>query len=979
MAEARKTVTVVFSDVAGSTSLGEQLDPEALRRVMQRYFAETQSILERHGGTVEKFIGDAVMSVFGIPTTHEDDALRAVRAADEIRGQLKALNDEFGREHGVSIAIRTGISTGEVVAGDPESRQSYATGDAVNVAARLEQTAEPGEILLSEQTYRLVRDAVRVEPARSLTLKGKAEPVVAYGLVEVVECAPALARRFDTPFVGRSEELSRLVATFERSVAERKPTLSTVLGPAGIGKTRLAAEFTGAVQDRATVLQGRCLPYGEGITFWPLEEILRSLPRLPPGAPNPERARSSEETFWSYRKLFEALAQESALLLVVEDIHWAEPSLLELLEHIVEWTRDAPMLLLCLARPELIDERPGWSGEVLELDPLPDDEATKLVASLGTGVGPALQARATEVAEGNPLFLEQLVALASENGQELAVPHTIQALLAARLDHLEPAERSLLEAAAVIGKEFWRDALLRLAPDDPAVSATLQRLVRRRLIRPGRSSLPGEDAFRFAHMLVRDAAYQGIAKKTRADLHERFAHWLESGKSPYLEIIGYHLEQAYRYRSELGMADDALRALGDRAGTHLERAGRRAFLRGDARAAVNLIGRARGLLIDPDEQLVASLPLADALEHTGELGEARALLGETILEAEGRGDRRIEWLARIGDARIGILLAPDPNDRGEEIADQALGVFEELGDDLGIARALTLAGDVLFTGCRYDEAARRLARAVVHAGRTDDDREQLWVLIGLVSAMYFGSSHVDDVQPRVEELLARVEDLGSSEVRGLQFLAGLHAMRGLAPESKELYLRAKGIAAEMGLRTEEAVLTMFAEEVGLIFGDPEFAEREFRRGYEVLERMGERGLRSTVAAQLAEALYALGRHDEVADFAELALELASSDDIASQSRGRAAKAKSLAVRGEHAAAERLAREAVSLAQNTDSLFMRGQVLIGLAEVLRVVGRFEDAIPALDEAVELSERKGNVATAGMARARRHELQALAGRA
>ncbi|MGH3051491.1 MAG: adenylate/guanylate cyclase domain-containing protein, partial [Gaiellaceae bacterium] len=463
MAEARKTVTIVFSDVAGSTSLGDRLDPEALRRVMERYFTEMRSVLERHGGTVEKFIGDAVMAVFGIPAAHEDDALRAVRAAVEMRDRLADLNEEFERERGITLEVRTGVNTGEVVAGDPSGGQFYATGDAVNVAKRLEQAAQPGEVLLGEQTYRLVQEAVRVELVGPLTLKGKAEAVAPYRLLEVVEGAPALARRFDTPFVGRQEELARLLGCFDRSVGEETPLLVTVIGAAGIGKTRIAAELIAEIGERAAVLQGRCLSYGEGITFWPLQEILRGLTERPTGAPEPEQARGTEETFWAYRKLFEALAKERPLVLVLEDIHWAEPTLLDLIEHIVEWTREAPMLIVCVARPDLLDERPGWSGELVELEPLPSEEAETLVAVLGAGVDPAIRVRATGVAEGNPLFLEQLLALAEEDGHELAVPHTIQALLSARLDRLAPDERALFEAAAVVGKEFWRSAVLHLA------------------------------------------------------------------------------------------------------------------------------------------------------------------------------------------------------------------------------------------------------------------------------------------------------------------------------------------------------------------------------------------------------------------------------------------------------------------------------------------------------------------------------------
>ena len=366
MAETRKTVTVLFADVSGSTALGERLDAEAVRRVLERYFAEMRSVLESHGGTVEKFIGDAVMAIFGAPIVHEDDALRAIRAASEMRERLAMLNEELERRHGVTLAVRTGITTGEVVVGDTGGGDFFATGDAVNVAARLEQAAEPGEVLLGKLTYRLVRDAVQVEPVEPLRLKGKARPVDAYRLLDVGDEVLPVADRLETPFVGRVKELARLLDTFERSVRTRTPVLVTVVGQAGIGKTRLGAELLAALRERATVLQGRCLSYGRGITFWPLQEILRGLPRLPAGVPDPERAQGTEETFWAYRKLFETLAHERPLLLLLEDVHWAEPTLLDLIEHVVDWTRDAPILIVCLARLELFDERPAgrvsWSS-----------------------------------------------------------------------------------------------------------------------------------------------------------------------------------------------------------------------------------------------------------------------------------------------------------------------------------------------------------------------------------------------------------------------------------------------------------------------------------------------------------------------------------------------------------------------------------------------------------------------------------------
>ena len=655
---ARKTVTIVFIDVVESTQLGAVLDPEELRRLMLRYFETVAEVLRRHGATVEKFIGDAVMAVFGVPAVHEDDALRAVRAAVEIRRAVHELNAALEQERGFGIEIRTGINTGEVFAGDPSGEHTFVSGDAVNVAARLQQASGRGEILIGEGTRRLVRDAVLVEQIESPTLRGAGD-VAVWRLDDVLDTALGLSRRLDSPLVGRSRELVHLRAAFERAVEDKTNYLLTILGPAGIGKSRLAAELSSMLAGTARIVAGRCLPYGEGITFWPLREIVHDLAPDDPAFPivsllgddsdaeviaaridgaigRTAAAGTPEEAFWAVRKLFEALARERPLVVVLEDLHWAEPTFLDLVDHVADWSRDAPILLLCLARPELLDMRPDWAGGKLNsaslmLEPLTQTEADALIENLlgENELAADVRRQIADTAEGNPLFVEQMLALVAEAGRDgaLEVPPTIQTLLAARLDHLGDAERLAIERASVVGTRFWVGAVTELMPAElrELVPSLLPLLVRKGLLRLDRSVVPGEDGYRWQHGLIRDAAYAAIPKQLRADLHERFATFIETVASERLteveEIVGYHLEQAFQYRSEFG---DQAPDLAARAAGRLGAAGRRALERGDISAGVNLLSRTVALLPpDAPERLPLLPALGGALTLAGELRKPR--------------------------------------------------------------------------------------------------------------------------------------------------------------------------------------------------------------------------------------------------------------------------------------------------------------------------------------------------------------------
>src|SRR4051812_23041194 len=667
--EVRKTVTLLFCDVAGSTAMGERLDPETMRRLMARYFESAREILERHGATVEKFIGDAVMAVFGIPQVHEDDALRAARAAVELRDAV------------TELVLRIGVNTGEVVAGTGET---LVTGDAVNIAARLEQAAEAGTVLVGEQTYRLVRDGVEAAPVPPVAAKGKSAPLTAYRLERVHADAGAFARNLDAPLVGREHELAQLEQAFERTSSQRSSQLLTIIGPPGIGKTRLAQEIVARLAGRALVVRGHCLSYGNGITYFPLIQILRELGGVAELDGLVDGTSRPEETNRAVRRLFERLAREKPLVVLIDDVHWAEPAFLDLVEHVADLSREASILLLCLARPELLDARVGWgagrhNATTLLLEPLSAPESNTLMTTLAGGdLDEAVRERISAAADGNPLFVEQMLAMLAQDGAggDVAVPPTIQALLAARLDKLEPVERTLLECAAVVGKEFWLRALTELQADPRALSA----LTRKELIQPFRSSLfPDDDAYRFRHDLIRDAAYQALPKSMRAELHERVAGWLAQEIAEQDEIVGYHLEQAHRYRAELGEPDDALAA---RAGAILGDAGLRATDRNDVPAAINLLSRAVDLLGDGNRRLELMVELGWAQFDAGALDTANAIFTATA-ELAGHAGLAV-YGARANVGRFGILTMRGPATGSSALATE-IRRLTDLGDAKGLA------------------------------------------------------------------------------------------------------------------------------------------------------------------------------------------------------------------------------------------------------------------------------------------------------
>jgi class 3 adenylate cyclase len=1010
---ARKVVTVVVCDVSGSTALGERLDPESLGRVMARYFERTRAVLERHHGLVQKFIGDAVVATFGVPVVREDDALRAVRAAAAMQDAVAELDDE-----GPAIEVRIGVATGEVMVeeagGDP-----LVIGDAVNLATRLQAAAGPGEVLLDHRTWHLARDALVAAPVDGIEGVGSR----AWRLVDVSPDALGHARRSDSPLVGRLAELQLFDWVFQRTVRTSTCHLLTVLGPAGVGKSRLVAAALDALDDAAIVLSGQCSPDAEGSSFWPVAEIVRRAAEIK-AADSPEQAEAkleelldhedgervadrlgrliglrpapvtSEDAVWGVRRFLEVLADRHPLVVVIDDLHWAQPALLDLVEQVVALAREARLLVVAVARPELLEQRPGWSGGRLNastmlLEPLAAEESVTLLEHLaGEAALPAdATDRITRTAEGNPLFLEELLAMLIEEGRlrrdggrwvanDLAAastPPTIQALLAARLDRLATEERALLDRASVMGQAFDRAAVLALTPEPARAEADTQllSLVRKELLRPAPAPLGGRDGFQFRHQLVRDAAYDSLPKQTRAELHERYAAWLAEAYAgrggEVAEVLGWHLERAYRFLTELGPVDARGRQVAAAAAAQLAAAGHTATGRGDLPAAANLLERAIALLGPGDrDRLQLLTDLGEVLVLSVETDRAERVLDEALAGAERAGDQGLAAHATLGMLEL-RLDSPDRGpDRYRSDVQQVLTLLEDLGDEQGQARAWRLLGLDSYLRCQIGRAEDEFLRAVEHARAAGDQRVEAGNLYALVQAAYWGPTPAAEGIRRCAEIRERAEGSYRVEMAALHTLAALLAMAGDVARARELGEDAAQIAGKLGPSRFAAICSQFLGQVELLAGDPAAAERWLRWGAGILERMGERGLRAEMTANLARALAAQGRDDEALEQATLSGELAVRDDLYAQVERRGPLAAVLARRGRLTEAERAAAEAVELGTDSDMLGMQATALLDLAGVLRLAGRDAEVAPLARRALELAERKGHTVAAAQAR-------------
>ena len=1021
--ELRRSISIIFADLVGSTVLGESLDAEALRYVTGRYFETMRAAVERHEGTVEKFIGDAVVALFGVPRVREDDALRAVRAAADMRASLTALNGELRRDLAVTLQIRIGVNTGEVIVGEHRAGGSPATGDAVNVAARLEQAAGPGEVLLGGSTYRLVRDRVTVEPVEPFTLKGKAGPVAAWRLLDVARSAGAAKQRATNLFVGRDPQLRLLEDAFGRAAGERTCQLVTVLGAAGIGKTRLAEEFAATISD-ALVLTGRCLSYGQGATYWPLREAVLGAV----GLTGEEPAEAAEAAFaavlcdgpdtanivsrllalagfnreapvpedvpWAVRLFLELLAAQRPVLLVVDDLHWAGSGLLEVLEHVADWSRDAPIMLLGLARPEFYDSRPTWGGGKLNatamlLSPLDDASTISLVDK--HDLPEAIKRRIVDTSGGNPLFAEQLVAMLADEGQvaladgvatwtggpaedvRWAMPPSVSALLAARIDRLHDDERAIVGCAAVIGTVFYAEAIVALTGTPlPEVQQALGQLVRKELLRTAATDLPGLSAYRFLHVLVRDAAYAGLAKASRAVWHEQLADWLSAlgGDVVPDEIVGHHLASAWEYRTQLGPATGQIRELAARAARKLAAAARRLEL-SDVAAAAALLQQAAGMLdLNDPRRVECLLDLAAQRIELGEIEDAR----QALRIAADAADPRQAVLAEVLICRLKTITADGRAEDSEQIVLEAARRFQEWGDDRGLAQAYLVQGDLANLRGHMARSAKLLELALRHGEAAGDAGcvARARSLFGIT--LLFGPTPAEEVIASLDQMVAAFGNDPRVRAEAEQVTCVMHAMCGRFGQARAICTEAREHLAEVGLGLFLANLAQSTGHVAELAGDLDAAEREYERSCDDLEALGESSYLSTVAGLHARLLARRGKPAEARAALELARRHGSPDDVATQSLVRQAEGLLAAAAGDADRARAAVTDAVQREEKNEQPDSVGEAYLVAADVEKILGNTPAERDYLAAAQSLFDSKGNVVRARQVTSRLRDLTA-----
>lgn len=1005
----RRTVTAVFVDVVGSTSIAEQMDPEAFAGLMSRFFSEMSSVVERHGGVVEKFIGDAVKASFGIPVAHEDDALRAVRAAVEMRAEVAVLNEELRARWGIDLQTRTGINTGEVMSvthGD----HAVALGDAMNVAARLEQTAAPNQIVIGPTTYELVQHAVDARPLAPLTLKGKGHEVVAYAVETLDPEVQAIRRHLDRPMIGRDSDVLAVEAVFEEARGTPGCSLVMVVGEPGIGKSRLLAEVKTRLQRRgALFLIGACVPYGEAATYAPIAEAITTwfassqneerdirtalestvaaeadseviADRIFQLMGLEEASAPPEELFWGLRKLLEAIGREHPLVIAIEDLHWAERSLVGLLDHVVEWTRDAAVVLICSCRPEFLDLHPHWERKArmtLRLAPLPQEEARALVRGISSpALDPERADEVVAVSGGNPLFIEQLASLLDDpdtaaggpgGARPLRLPPSIQALMAARLDMLTEAEREVLETAAVVGAEFSARAVGQIVPRDHVthVFEVLDALIAKNLVHAGRWDSVSGPVFTFRHALIREAAYDALPREERAERHERLATWLqELAPAAPLEVIGYHYEQAYKALEDIGSAarggEFARRAAG-----FLQEAGVAAHRRHDMATAGDLLWRAWLLL---KSQGVSPFDLAMLLED--------AVVEELDMERLKQLERDFEAVAAGGDLRFvaaGLIctairrLRTDTTYTVEEarkVVPRAIEIYEETGAIEGLLRAYI--SQVFLHLIRGESSAQvDAAQHLIAVARTQNDGYwETWGHRELARAVVEGPMAVGAALSIVHQFVAVAERNQDRVMRARALLevATLKAMLGQS-EAVKVFEEARATLEDLGLLVP---LAAGAYPVLVAFDQLAEAELLLRLSSETLAKKGIISIHASMAARLADVLYRRERLSEASKSLDEARSSTSDDDPDAVIMCGVVQAKLAAARNDYDLALATIRESLNVVAATEWLPFHAEVELTAAEILRKAGQQAKALELATSAQQRYERKGH--RAGVKRAK-----------
>ena len=988
--QARRPVTVLCVALQLAPRSGSELDPEAHGILNEQVVSGLITVLDRHGGKLAASDSEHLIGVFGVTTLHEDDALRAARASLEMRETLTAEAGTLPRQYRANLVYRFGLATGEALVGG--SGPLGFAGDVGVRAVMLAEAAEAGQILISHQTQQLTAGAIETEdagPGRFLLRSAHAD-------------LRPLAVRLDVPLVGRGEEMSLLEAAYTRAIRERATLTVKVIGEAGLGKTRLVQEFAAGFDGDAHVLTGRCLSYGEGITFWPLREVLR---QAGGGDDSPERIRAlmdgeadaagvaeqlhralgggtqgrtaAAEIFWAARRFLETLARQRPVLVMFEDLHWAEPTFLDLLESLALQPGDSPITIVCIARPELLDHRPAWAAEAdravsIHLAPLSETAAAALLDSVSAGqrIAPSTRARLIDTAGGNPLYLEQLAVSLSEqsaSGIRPALPPTIQALLSARLQRLGPGASSVLVRAAIVGKDFGEWEIRELLPVEARapLSRNLQTLVAKGLVQRGPGRTPHEE-YSFRHILIRDAAYRSVPKSLRAELHHRYADWLAAGVadsfSARSEILGYHLEQSVRYRTELWPADPQSAVLSRQAAGYLGSAGRAAHDRDDDVAAVNLLDRAAALLPGDDPALgPLYTSLGTSLIEAGQLDKARATLDHAQRITAANNDDRLHAHARV-EALL-LHLKVNPTEAAIDIAralPELRREFDQDHDDLGICRALQLEAAVHWDHSRSGAAENAWQRAAECARKLKDGRQLAEILGWLASAALWGPAPAPEGIKRCQGYMDEIGNHPIGKAGILLHLAGLYAMQDDFAAAHATLASAKSLLETLG-PTMTAAIIQPAALIAMLAGDPGAAERYLRLEYDHLDQMGERRILSTTAAKLARAIAAQGpsRYDEAIRLIATSREAAADGDLSPQALGQGLYARILADRGRYREAEELARSATALSAQTDLLSEQADTLLDLSHVLAAAGQVSEAHSAATQALNLYRRKGNL--------------------